>query len=77
MSLQQHSPLYPFRFSPLSETDTIVDAQAEKLKCNGDKLLTDIPSCFGVETAVFPSIEEAGFLDIPNIFKWLFSRKME
>lgn len=52
-----------------------MDAQAEKLKCNGDKILTDILSCFGVETAVFPSIEEAGFLDIPNIFKWLFFKK--
>lgn len=70
VSPQQHNTLHPYRFGPLSETNTTVDAMAEKLNINGDKILKNIPSCFGVETAVLPSIQEAGFLDIHKIFSW-------
>ncbi|KUL88887.1 hypothetical protein ZTR_03512 [Talaromyces verruculosus] len=69
---QQHNPLHPYRFSPLRGIDTIVDDLVEKMKSNGDKILSDILSCFGVKTSVLPSIHEAGFLDIPKIFSWLF-----
>lgn len=76
-SPQQHNEVHTYRFSPLRDADTILYTLTEKLKCNGDQILADILSCFGVETALLSTMQEEGFLDIPKIFNWLFLKNSE
>lgn len=67
--------LHPFRFRPLRKSEDILHDFREKVLANGDRILSDALSWIGIDVTEPISIEERGFLDIPQVFKWLFDEK--
>lgn len=63
--VQYKNSLHPYWYKPLHTTETLVDTLTKKVKSNGEQILSDLLSWYGIKHASLTSLKGEGYVDFP------------